>query len=92
MTSTPSGCGCRSAIPLPSRRCWQGAAVERLKRFATGVDVFSKQSDGSTVAEQYARQGIVLRVANTDRVNCWEAATIMGAERADDKRLDTGKN
>ena len=36
-----------------------------------GADVFSKQSDGSTVAAQYARQGITLRVANTDRVNGW---------------------
>jgi len=35
------------------------------------ADVFSKQSDGSTVATQYARQGITLRVANTDRVNGW---------------------
>jgi hypothetical protein len=30
-----------------------------------------KQSVGSTVAAQYARQGITLWVANTDRVNGW---------------------
>ena len=29
-----------------------GVAVERLKRFVAGADVFSKQSDGSTVAAQ----------------------------------------
>jgi hypothetical protein len=42
-----------------------------LKRFVAGADVFSKQSDGTTVAAQYARQGITLRCANTDRVNGW---------------------
>ena len=42
-----------------------------LKRFVAGTDVFSKQSDGSTVAAQYARAGITLRPANMDRVNGW---------------------
>jgi phage terminase large subunit len=42
-----------------------------LKRFVAGADVFSKQSDGSTVAAQYAKLGITLRVANTDRINGW---------------------
>jgi len=42
-----------------------------LKRFVAGADVFSKQSDGSTVASQYAKLGITLRCANTDRVNGW---------------------
>src|SRR5690349_21708096 len=36
-----------------------------------GADVFSKQSDGSTVASQYAKLGITLRCANTERVNGW---------------------
>jgi len=36
-----------------------------------GADVFSKQSDGSTVASQYARLGITLRPANMERVNGW---------------------
>src|SRR6266436_1701279 len=35
------------------------------------ADVFSKQSDGSTVVSQYAKLGITLRYANTDRVNGW---------------------
>lgn len=43
----------------------------QLKRFVAGADVFSKQSDGSTVAGQYARLGLHLRCANTDRVNGW---------------------
>src|SRR5512147_1153767 len=42
-----------------------------LKRFVAGADVFSRQSDGTTIAAQYARQGITLRAANTDRVNGW---------------------
>jgi len=46
-------------------------AVSDLKRFVAGADVFSRQSDGSTVAAQYAKLGITLRVANTDRINGW---------------------
>ena len=42
-----------------------------LKRFVAGADVFSRQSDGTTIAAQYARQGIRLTCANTDRVNGW---------------------
>ena len=45
--------------------------VSDLKRFVAGADVFSRQSDGTTIAAQYAKQGINLRVANTDRVNGW---------------------
>ena len=42
-----------------------------LKRFVAGADVFSRQSDGTTIAQQYGRQGITLRCANTDRINGW---------------------
>ncbi len=42
-----------------------------LCRFVAGADVFSRQSDGTTIAAQYAREGIRLRCANTDRVNGW---------------------
>jgi hypothetical protein len=42
-----------------------------LKRFVAGADVFSRQSDGTTIAAQYAKHGINLRVANTDRINGW---------------------
>jgi phage terminase large subunit len=42
-----------------------------LKRFVAGADVFSRQSDGTTVAAQYGKLGITLRPANTDRVNGW---------------------
>ena len=42
-----------------------------LKRFVAGADVFSRQSDGTTIAAQYAKHGITLRCANTDRINGW---------------------
>ena len=42
-----------------------------LKRFVAGADVFSRQSDGTTIAAQYGQQGIRLSCANTDRVNGW---------------------
>jgi hypothetical protein len=46
-------------------------AVEDLKRIVAGADVFSRQSDGTTIAAQYAKLGMTLRSANTDRVNGW---------------------
>jgi hypothetical protein len=42
-----------------------------IARFVAGADVFSRQSDGTTIAAQYAKHGVNLRVANTDRVNGW---------------------
>jgi phage terminase large subunit len=45
--------------------------IADLKRFIAGADVFSKQSDGSTVASQYAKLGIALKCANTERVSGW---------------------
>ncbi len=48
-----------------------GLAVEQLRRFVAGADVFSRQSDGTTIAAQYAREGITLKPANMDWVNGW---------------------
>ena len=45
--------------------------IADLKRFVAGADVFSRQSDGTTIAQQYGREGINLRPANMDRVNGW---------------------
>jgi hypothetical protein len=45
--------------------------ISDLARFVAGADVFSRQSDGTTIAAQYAKHGISLRSANTDRVNGW---------------------
>jgi hypothetical protein len=33
--------------------------------------MFNRQSDGATIAQQYAREGITLRPASMDRVNGW---------------------
>ena len=67
----------RHVVPVERR----GLRVERpetrpleisdLKRFVAGADMFSRQSDGTTIAAQYAKLGITLRCANTDRVNGW---------------------
>ncbi|HWI57994.1 MAG TPA: terminase family protein [Bacillota bacterium] len=43
----------------------------QLARFVAGADVFSRQSDGTTIAAQYAREGIRLQPANMDRINGW---------------------
>jgi phage terminase large subunit len=45
--------------------------VGDLRRIVAGTDVFSRQSDGTTIANQYAREGITLKPANMDRVNGW---------------------
>src|SRR2546430_17643854 len=42
-----------------------------LARFVAGQDVFSKQSDGRTISEQYRQESISLRPANMDRINGW---------------------
>ena len=42
-----------------------------LRRIVAGTDVFSRQSDGTTIAGQYGREGITLKPANMDRVNGW---------------------
>jgi phage terminase large subunit len=45
--------------------------VEDLQRFVAGADVFSRQSDGMTIADQYRQAGIPLSPANMDRINGW---------------------
>jgi len=45
--------------------------ISDLKRFVAGADVFSRQSDGTTGAAQYAKLGIGLKTANMDRINAW---------------------
>ena len=49
----------------------RGLEISDLRRFVAGADVFSKQSDGTTVAAQYAKLGFSLKVANMDRINGW---------------------
>ena len=59
--------GFRNADSLKTRPL----ELSDLKQFVAGADVFSRQSDGTTIAAQYGRQGITLRCANTDRINGW---------------------
>ncbi len=61
----------RHAAAVKAMLARHGLTVERLRRFVAGADVFSRQSDGSTVAAQYARLGITLRTANMERVGGW---------------------
>jgi hypothetical protein len=46
-------------------------AISDLRRFSAGADVFSRQGDGSTVAQQYDKHGIRLKPASMDRLNGW---------------------
>jgi len=69
----------RSQVEIQSRPL----ALSDLQRFVAGTDVFSRQSDGSTIARQYSREGITLRPANMDRVNGWaEILQRLGAPNA----------
>lgn len=61
----------RHAAAIKAMLARHGVSVERLRRFVAGADVFSRQSDGTTVAAQYAKHGIHLRSANMDRFNGW---------------------
>lgn len=42
-----------------------------LRCFLAGPDVFSRHSDGCTIASHYALQGLTLRPANADRILGW---------------------
>ena len=61
----------RHAVAIKAMLARHGLQPNMLRRFVAGADVFSRQSDGTTIAAQYAKHGINLRVANTDRVNGW---------------------
>ncbi|MEI6194568.1 MAG: hypothetical protein WCS42_09580, partial [Verrucomicrobiota bacterium] len=61
----------RHAVAIKAMLGRHGLQPNMLRRFVAGADVFSRQSDGTTIAAQYAKHGINLRCANTDRVNGW---------------------
>lgn len=66
----------RHAAGIKAMLARHGVRAEDLRRFVAGTDVFSRQSDGSTVAAQYGKLGLRLTPANMDRVNGW--AEILG--------------
>src|SRR5436309_15207377 len=59
----------RHAPAIVAMLARHGLDTMRLHRFVAGADVFSRQSDGSTVASQYGKLGITLKCANTERVS-----------------------
>jgi hypothetical protein len=61
----------RHRVALPSSQLSTKNSQLRLSRFSAGTDVFSRQSDGTTIAHQYLREGITLKPANMDRINGW---------------------
>ena len=61
----------RHAAGIRTMLTRHGLDSMRLRRFVAGADVFSRQGDGTTVAQQYERQGIRLMPASMDRVNGW---------------------
>jgi hypothetical protein len=69
----------RHAVAVKAMVKRHGLCLEQLRRFVAGADVFSRQSDGTTIAQQYAREGIKLRPASMDRVNGWaEVLQLLG--------------
>ena len=61
----------------------RGLALERLRRLVVGAAVFSKQSDGSMAATQYARMGVTLTLVNMERVSgCAEILHRLGNVKA----------
>lgn len=42
-----------------------------LTRFSVGADAFSRQPDGTTIAQQYQKHGIKMTLAFTDRIQGW---------------------
>jgi len=61
----------RHANAITAMLTRHGVTERDLRRFVAGTDVFSRQSDGTTIADQYKRCGLSLRPANMDRVNGW---------------------
>jgi hypothetical protein len=66
----------RHSAAIKAMLARHGVSLGELKRFVAGADVFSRQSDGTTVADQYRKHGIALRPARMDRQNGW--AEVLG--------------
>lgn len=58
-------------------------ALSHMKSIVAGHDVFAKERDGKSVADDYKAEGIVLTPANTDRINGWaEIMNLLGDREA----------
>lgn len=75
----------RHQIWVPGQRGSSGSfrplTLADLSSFVAGTDVFSTESDGKTIAQQYEAHGIKLAEAVTDRINGWaEIQGLLGDE------------
>ena len=52
---------------------WHKLQSRLLARFVAGADVFARESNGESIANQYRGLGLKLRPANMDRVSGWSA-------------------
>jgi hypothetical protein len=59
------------SMRAPAEPRFRPLELRDLDRFVAGADVFSRQSDGTSIAAQYARLGVSMRCADMDRVNGW---------------------
>lgn len=53
------------------RSCRRPLELRDVRHIVAGADLFSSQSDGRTIAQQYRDFGIGLRLANADRIHGW---------------------
>ncbi|HUR46478.1 MAG TPA: hypothetical protein VMZ27_11430, partial [Candidatus Saccharimonadales bacterium] len=74
----------RNAASIRAMLGRHGIGLRDLKSFVAGADVFSKQSDGTTVASQYSKLGIQFKRANMDWQNGWaEILRLLGDAEGD---------
>ena len=52
---------------------WHARQRRLLDRFVAGADVFNRESNGESIANQYRQLGLRLWPANMDRVSGWSA-------------------
>jgi phage terminase large subunit len=75
----------RHVAAIRSTLARHNVLIDELRRFVAGADVFSRQSDGTTVADQYRKLGVRLTPANMDRINGW--AEILGRFGDPDQKI-----
>ena len=66
----------RARYPDPTterEQLWYRYQKRMLARFVAGADMFSSESSGGSIADQYRDLDIRLRAANMDRVSGWSA-------------------
>ena len=61
----------RHVVAIQALLVRHGLGLHSLNRIVAGADVFSRQSDGSTIAGQYAALGLNLQCASMDRIQGW---------------------